>query len=123
MLRLTDLATGRSVDLPVLGMTSECFVEQLEAGKKPKGLHAFIERLSYRVELAIADAVDASIEPPRASELISAVYLASDQNLSLPPECLRRRRAMVKFLLGYARTIAADEVDRAPSDGSHQGRE
>ena len=102
MLRMTDLESGKSIDITLPDVVAKCFREQLDRGRKPRNREAFLRRLEYRIELAIGDSVDVSLQPPLASEITEAGVIAMAHNVSIPEEGLRRRSILLKFLRPYA---------------------
>jgi hypothetical protein len=98
VLRITDLESGKSVDLSVRELAAECLREQIDRGKKPKNLERFVERFAYHLELAIGDAVDPTLQPPLSNEVTLATYIAMMKNIPIPSICLRRRIELLKFL-------------------------
>jgi len=122
--RMTDLESGMAVDINIRDVTVDSFREQLNrGGKKPKNRTAFLRRLERRVEDAIEESLDPSLQPPKTYEKTEAVYRAIVQNISIPPEALRRRNAMLKFLRDNPRELALDDSqpashsEHSPSNG------
>ena len=61
-------------------------------------LRAFTRRFEYRIEAAVINAVDLSIQPPFPTEITQAAFISMTRNVPLPAEALRRRTALFKFL-------------------------
>jgi hypothetical protein len=102
MLRMTDLESGKSIDITLPDVVTKCFREQLDRGRKPRNREAFLRRLEHRIELAIGDAVDVSLQPPLPSEITEASVIALVHNVSIPEKGFRRRSILLKFLRPYA---------------------
>jgi hypothetical protein len=101
MLRVTDLESGKSIDITLPDVVAKCFREQLDRGRKPGNRKAFLRRLEHRIELAIGDSVDVSLQPPLQSEITEAGFIAMAHNVPFPKEGLRRRSILLKFLRPY----------------------
>ncbi len=101
MLRMTDLDTGKSVELAVEEILMECFREQIDRGRNPGNLKAFRRRLGHGIEKVIADAVDLSLQPPLSSELNQAFLLATALRIPVPEDALRRRSILLRFLRAH----------------------
>jgi hypothetical protein len=101
MLRMTDLESGKSIDITLPDVVAKCFLEQLDRGRKPGNRKAFLRRLEYRIELAIGDSVDVSLQPPLHCEITEASVIALAHNVSIPEEGFRRRSILLKFLRPY----------------------
>jgi hypothetical protein len=102
MLRMTDLESGKSIDITLPDVVTKCFREQLDRGRKPGNRKAFLRRLEYRIELAIGDSVDVSLQPPLHCEITEANVIALAHNVSIPEGGFRRRSVLLKFLRPYA---------------------
>jgi hypothetical protein len=98
MLRITDLDSGKSVDLGVEDVLLGRFREQIDRGRNPKNLKAFRQRLESRIEVAITDAIDLNFQPPLPREINDAIMLASILDISIPKNALRRRSVLLRFL-------------------------
>ena len=101
MLRITDLESGKSIDITLPDVVANCFRDQLDRGRKPGNRKAFLRRLEHRIELAIGDAVDVSLQPPLHREITDASVIAMAHNVSIPEEGFRRRSVLLKFLRPY----------------------
>jgi hypothetical protein len=101
MLRMTDLESGKSIDITLPDVVIKCFGEQMDRGRKPHNREAFLRRLEHRIELAIGDAVDVSLQPPLHCEITEASVIAMAHNVSIPEEGFRRRSVLLKFLRPY----------------------
>jgi hypothetical protein len=99
MIRIQDLESGLVVDVAVREIAIEGFCEQLRRGaRKPKNRAAFVKRLEYRIELALEDSLDFSLQPPRTREETRAVMTAMMRGDQIPEETFRRRTAVLKYL-------------------------
>lgn len=105
MLRMTDLESGKSIDITLPDVVAECFREQLDRGRKPRNREAFLQRLEHRIELAIGDSVDASLQPPLQCEITEASVIALVHNVSIPAKGFRRRSILLKFLRPYTDSL------------------
>src|SRR6185312_13039839 len=84
--RITDLGSGMAVDISIRDVTVDSFREQLARGvKKPKNRTMFLRRLEYRIEEAIEESLDLTLQPPKTGEQTEAVFRAMTQNISIPP--------------------------------------
>jgi hypothetical protein len=102
MLRITDLDSGKSIDISLPDVVANCFRDQLDRGRKPGNRKAFLRRLEHRIELAIGDSVDVSLQPPLHCEITEASVIALAHNVSIPAKGFRRRSILLKFLRPYA---------------------
>ena len=99
VIRITDVKSGLTVDVNVRELASEGLCEQLRRGiTKPKNRVAFLKRLEYRVELAIEDSLDFSLQPPHSREQTRVVMTAMMRGVPVPQNAFRRRAAALKFL-------------------------
>jgi hypothetical protein len=73
----------------------------LDRGRKPRNREAFLRRLEHRIELAIGDSVDVSLQPPLQCEITEANVIALVHNVSIPAKGFRRRSILLKFLRPY----------------------
>jgi hypothetical protein len=101
MLRITDLESGKSIDITLPDVVAKCFQEQLDRGRKPGNRRAFLRRLEHRIELAIGDSVDVSLQPPLQCEITEASVIALVHKVSIPAKGFRRRSILLKFLRPY----------------------
>jgi hypothetical protein len=116
MLRITDLESGKSIDIALPDVVAECFREQLDRGRKPGNHKAFLRRLEHRIELAIGDAVDVSLQPPLQCEITEAGVIALVHNVSIPAKGFRRRSSLLKFLRAYADSPAGSPGQPDPAE-------
>jgi hypothetical protein len=100
-LRLSDPDTGKSIDLAVPDSVLNCFREQIKRARTPKSLEAFRSRLECRIEPAIIEAVNLSIQPPLRHEITRAQVISMMQNVPLPTRTLHHRTTLLKFLQKY----------------------
>jgi len=99
-----------AVDISIRDVTVDSFREQLARGvKKPKNRTMFLRRLEYRIEEAIEESLDLTLQPPKTGEQTEAVFRAMTQNISIPPEAFRRRNAMLRFLRDTPRDHPIDD--------------
>jgi hypothetical protein len=101
MLRITDLESGKSVDLALEDAIRGCFREQIDRGRNGRNHRAFLQRLEHGMEAAIRYAVDLSLEPPLSSEITRAFLLASALHIPIPEDAMLRRSAMLRFLRAH----------------------
>jgi hypothetical protein len=119
MLRMTDLDSGKSVDLTVQDIFMECFREQIDRGLNPRNLEEFRGRLGHEIEEAIADAVDLSLQPPFTAEITQAYVLASALGIPIPKEALRRRLALTRFFRAHGQPWPLSS--EIPTNANQQG--
>jgi hypothetical protein len=116
MIRMTDLESGKSIDITLRDVVAKCFREQMDRGRNPGNRKAFLRRLEHRIELAIGDAVDPSLQPPLQCEITEAGVIALVHNVSIPEEGFRRRSILLKFLRPYTDTPAASPRHPNPTE-------
>jgi hypothetical protein len=116
MLRMTDLESGKSIDITLPDVVAKCFLEQLDRGRKPSNRKAFLRRLEHRIQLAIGDSVDVSLQPPLQCEITEAAVIAMLHNVPIPQEGLRRRSILLKFLRPYASSPTACPEQPSPPE-------
>jgi hypothetical protein len=101
MLRITDLESGKSVDLALEDVLTNCFREQIDLGQDRRKHEAFLQRLEHGMEAAIRYAVDLSLEPPLQSEITRAFLIVSALGIPMPEDAMLRRSAMLRFLRAH----------------------
>jgi hypothetical protein len=116
MLRMTDLESGKSIDITLPDVVANCFREQLDRGRNPGNRKAFLRRLEHRIELAIGDSVDVSLQPPLHCEITEASVIALVHNVSIPAKGFRRRSILLKFLRPYTDSPIVSPGQAAPPE-------
>jgi hypothetical protein len=115
MLRITDLASGLSVDIKVPDLAIDALRLQLFKGSNPRNLSRFRRRLAFYFERALGDALDASIQPPLSTDAKTALFVAKRVGVPLPYECLRSRKHLLRFLrenAGRVLNMHSQEFDK-----------